>query len=226
MHKDSITIAIPVYNQAEFLPEAIESALAQTFPCEIIVVNDGSTDDSLEVARSYEKRGIKVINQVNKGLASARNTAIMNMTGDYFLPLDADDILLETCAEEMQTAIKEYGPDVVSPSFRAFGVTLGEFIFTIVPSLDDFKTSNRLGYFSAIKKEVLLEVGGYNPKMIYGYEDYDLWIDIFKRKKSLGVLKNVLVLYRTKESSMITIADQHRDELMEQMAKNHPDVFV
>lgn len=220
-----ISICIPVYNQAVYLIEAIESALAQTVSCEIIIVDDGSTDSSLEIAKSYEKKGVKVIHQANKGLASARNTAIMNMTGDYFLPLDADDILLETCAEKILDAVREYNADVVAPSFSSFGVSSRNCILTIPPSLKDFLSANRLGYFSAIRKDVLLEIGGYNPRMTFGYEDWDMWIDIFKRRKSLCILSDILVLYRTKESSMITVADEHREELLDQMKKNHPEII-
>lgn len=220
-----ITVGISSYNQQEYLQDAIESALQQTVPCEIIVVNDGSTDRSLEVVKSYESKGVRVINQVNKGLASARNTAIMNMSGDYLLPLDADDILLENCVEKMNEAIMAHGTDVVSPSFKSFGTSNGDIILNGIPNLKDFIQANRLPYFSAIKKEVLLEVGGYNPKMIWGWEDYDLWLDIFKRGHSLCVLKDVLVLYRTKEISMITEANKHAPELQAQMIKNHTALY-
>src|SRR3990167_2888452 len=85
---NKISVIIPSYNQASYLPDAIESVLTQKVaPHEIIVVDDGSTDGSLEIARKY---AVKVIVQVNKGLPSARNTGIMNATGDYILPLDAE----------------------------------------------------------------------------------------------------------------------------------------
>lgn len=220
-----ITIGITSYNYEKYLPEAIESALDQTVPCEIIVCDDGSTDRSLEIAKSYEPK-IKVISQVNKGLSSARNTIIMNMTGDYFLPLDADDTLKENCVEKIEEAIKDFHPDVIAPSFKTFGIHNQEVILGAIPSLEEFKVANRIGYFSAIKKSVLQEVGGYNPKMIWGYEDWDLWIDIFKRGHSLALLAEPLILYRTKEESMLANSVKHHEELMEQMKKNHPTVFL
>lgn len=218
------TIGIPVYNQAQYLSDAIESALAQTVPCEVLVVNDGSTDTSLEVAQKYS--GVKVINQTNKGLPSARNTLIMNMTGNYFLPLDADDILLENCVEKMMQAAEEHNnPDVITPSFKTFGTSNNQVILREIPPLETFKQANRLPYFSAIKKEVLLEVGGYNPRMTWGWEDLDLWFDIFKRTHSLCLLQDVLVLYRTKEVSMITEANKHSEELWAQIRTNHPTLW-
>lgn len=218
-----ITIGIPCFNQAEFLSDAIESALAQTVACEVIVVNDGSTDGSLKIAQGY--KGIKIINQVNKGLSSARNTIIMNATTDYIFFLDADDILLENCVEKIEEAIKEHHSDVVSPSFKCFGVVNNEVILQGIPTLDDFKTANRLGYFSAIKRSVLQEIGGYSSRMVHGWEDYHLWFDIFGRGKSLCTLSDILVLYRTKEKSMYTESLAHSDELLDQIKKDFPEIW-
>lgn len=214
-----ISICIPVYNQGEYLNDAIDSALAQTVKAEVIVCNDGSTDHSLEIARKYE--GIKVIDQVNKGLSSARNTLIMNATGDYILFLDADDILKENAVERIEQAIKDTGSDVIGPSFKTFGLIEKEVILGGAPTLEDFKTGNRLGYFSAIKRSVLLEVGGYSPKMAEGWEDFHLWFDIFKRGHTLTVLSDVLVLYRTKETSMYTESVKHSDKLWGQIKRDH-----
>lgn len=216
------TVGIPCYNQAEYLPDAIESALSQTVPCEVIVVVDGSPDNAYEVSSRY---GVKVIYQVNKGLASARNTAIMNMAGDYFLPLDADDILIENCIERMTEAANQYNTDVIAPSFKMFGVNNAEVILQGIPTMEDLKEANRIGYFSAIKKSVLLEIGGYNPKMVWGWEDYDLWLDIFKRNHSLAILQDILVLYRTKDHSMIHDANAHAPELWAQIKRNHPSLW-
>lgn len=220
----TLTIGIPVFNQAEYLPDAIESALAQTVPCEVIVCNDGSTDSSLEVARRYP---VRVINQSNRGLSSARNSLIMVSTGDFFLPLDSDDILMPNAAERILEAIEGTHADVIAPSFKEFGVRNQEVrLSTILPTLEDFKTANRIGYFSAIKRDALIEVGGYSPKMLWGYEDLALWFDLFKRGKTLCILQDILVLYRTKEQSMIHTAMQHHDELMAQIKKDNPEVFV
>lgn len=217
------SIIIPVFNQAEYLPDAIESALNQTVkPHEVIVINDGSTDASLSVAQKF---GVKIVSQVNKGLPSARNTGIMNATGDYVLPLDADDILLENCIQRMTETAEKDSPDIIAPSFKMFGTANHEVILNKIPSIEEFKEANRLGYFSAIKRSVLLERGGYNPKMVWGYEDYDLWMDILKRGHTLCMLSDVLVLYRTKEKSMLTEANKHRGALNDQMRLNHPEIY-
>lgn len=219
-----ITISISSFNQQEYLCDAIESALNQTVPCEVLVVDDGSTDHSLEIARKYEPR-VKVISQVNKGLSSARNTGLMNATGGIFLPLDADDILLPQCAERIQDTftikLYENNPvDVVGLSFKEFGIRNTEIILMPNPTIEDFRTGNRIGYCSAIKKSVLLEVGGYSPKMTYGYEDYALWFDLLLRGKKIVTIPEILWLYRTKEKSMIHDAMAHHNELVGQINKD------
>lgn len=221
-----ITISISSYNQAEWLPDAIESALNQTVPSDVIVVDDGSTDNSLEIARRYP---VKVISQVNKGLSSARNTGIMNsfdnpnydmdFSLDYILFLDSDDILLPNCIEVMEKAIKETHADIIAPSFKNFGIHNHEIILQL-SSLQDFMTANRIGYFSAIRKSKLLEIGGYSPRMTWGWEDWHLWHNLLNRGATLHVLKDVLVLYRTKLNSMLTTANEHAQELASQINRD------
>lgn len=218
-----ISVVIPSYNQQEFLPEAIESVLAQTYkPEEIIVIDDGSNDKSLSLARHYEKLGVKVVAQVNKGLSSARNTGIMNATGEYVLPLDADDLLLETCLAVINQKIEETGADVVAPSFKCFGVSQALVILNSTITLEAQKQANHLGYCAAIRRSCLLEVGGYSPRMTWGYEDYHLWFDLLNRGKKFVTIPEVLWLYRTKEQSMIHEAQKHHQELMGQIVKDFP----
>lgn len=216
-----VTIIIPSYNQELYLREAIESALAQTYPCEVIVIDDGSTDSSLAIARLYETK-VKVISQINKGLPSARNTGIMNATGDWIMPLDADDVLKENCVEKLVES-SEFA-DIVAPSFQTFGTTSTQIILGEV-NIFDFLTANRIGYFSMIRKTKLLEVGGYSPRMIWGWEDYHLWINLLDRNCRLKVLPDVLVMYRTKTESMITEANRHADELKAQMIKDFKHLY-
>ena len=221
--KPKISVCVPCYNQAQYLAQAIDSVLAQTLkPHEIIIVNDGSPDETRYIAMQY---AVKYIEQVNKGLASARNTGIMNMTGDYFMPLDADDIMIENCIERISQTIEETDADIIAPSFKEFGARDATIILMQNPQLEDFKTANRIGYFSAIKKEKLLEIGGYNPKMIWGWEDYDLWFDLIIRGASITTIPEPLILYRVKERSMINEANEHATELWAQIYKNHPPLW-
>lgn len=87
------SIVIPTFNHAHVLPDAIESALAQTVPCEIIVVDDGSTDDTAKALRPYGERLAWVLRTPNHGPASARNVGIAHASGEYLMFLDADDLI-------------------------------------------------------------------------------------------------------------------------------------
>lgn len=227
-----ISVIIPSYNQGEYLAEAIESVYNQIFqPHEIIVIDDGSTDGSLEIARQYEFRQfpliespVRVISQVNKGLSSARNTGIMNATGDYIFPLDADDKLTEDALQKIASAIAQTNADIIAPSFRTFGKIDKEMILGL-PTMEEMKTANRLGYFSAIRRTALLEVGGYSPRMRYGYEDYHLWFDLFNRGKTISIIQEPLVYYRVKDESMLRTAQEHHEELMAQIRKDFPNLW-
>jgi glycosyltransferase involved in cell wall biosynthesis len=90
----TISVIIPAYNGGKFLAEAIESVLAQDLlPSEILVVDDGSTDDSVAVAQRFEPQ-IRVVSQSNAGVAAARNTGLDHTGGEFVAFLDADDLML------------------------------------------------------------------------------------------------------------------------------------
>lgn len=104
-----VSIIIPCYNQGHFLRDAIDSALTQTYPhLEILVVDDGSADDTLEVARSYPK--VRCISQENQGLSAARNAGLRSSTGSLLVFLDADDRLLPNAIEAGASALNSH-PD-------------------------------------------------------------------------------------------------------------------
>src|SRR5215208_7628052 len=93
-----VSVVIPCYNQAHFLGEAIESVLAQSYPYfEIIVVDDGSPDDTSEVAARYPE--VRLVRQENQGVSGARNSGFARSEGEYVVFLDADDRLLPEALE-------------------------------------------------------------------------------------------------------------------------------
>ena len=107
--KPLVSILIPAYNAAEYIAATLESAVAQTWPHkEIVVVNDGSSDRTLEIARSFEPRGVTVVTQPNQGAAAARNAALKASRGDYIQWLDADDLL---APEKIARQIAALGPN-------------------------------------------------------------------------------------------------------------------
>lgn len=103
MNEALVSIIIPVYNAAKYLDETLHSAFNQTWPnIEVILVDDGSTDNSLAIAESYLNRSIKIFKQQNKGASTARNLGLKHAKGSYIQFLDADDILSnDKIAEQM-----------------------------------------------------------------------------------------------------------------------------
>jgi glycosyltransferase involved in cell wall biosynthesis len=113
----TVSILIPAYNAQHWIAATIESALRQTWPrTEIIVVDDGSTDDTLVVARSFEPRGVKVIRQENRGPGPARNLAFAGSQGDFIQYIDADDLLSADKIEEQVKILQASPPRVVGIS--------------------------------------------------------------------------------------------------------------
>ena len=107
-----VSILIPAYNSQEWISESIESALAQTWAKkEIVIVDDGSKDQTLAIAKRYESKGVKVATQPNQGAAAARNTAFDLAQGDYIQWLDADDVMdprkIEFQARRIQDGISK-----------------------------------------------------------------------------------------------------------------------
>ncbi len=105
MHK--VSVVIPTYNYAHFIGEAIESILAQTFPIsEIIVVDDGSTDNTEQIIAAYGNK-VRYIKQENSGVCAARNFGVENSSGDFIAFFDADDICFPTKIEKQMAKFAE-----------------------------------------------------------------------------------------------------------------------
>ena len=107
-----VSVVVPIYNVAEYLPKCIESILAQTYPdYELILVNDGSKDTSPEIAEDYAKKDsrIRVIHKPNGGLSDARNEGMKYASGKYISFIDSDDFIepdmLEKCVHAMHILV-------------------------------------------------------------------------------------------------------------------------
>ena len=110
-----VSILIPSYNAERWLAESIASAVGQSYPSvEVVVVDDGSTDGSVEVARSFEGRGVTVFEQTNSGACAARNAALDRSGGAYVKFLDADDVLLPGAVAAQVAALEGEPDDVAS----------------------------------------------------------------------------------------------------------------
>ncbi len=112
-----VSIIIPCFNAAPWLAATLESALGQTGPrCEIIVIDDGSHDDSVAIARGFESRGIRTVAQPNRGASAARNHGLRLATGDFIQFLDADDLLESNkIARQLETLVAAPGCVAAGP---------------------------------------------------------------------------------------------------------------
>jgi hypothetical protein len=223
----AISIIVPLYNQAEYINDALVSVRAQRLDdWECIVVDDGSTDDSAAnvdrfIAATGDHR-IRLVRQSNAGLASARNAGIEVARGDVIAPLDSDDVL-HPLYLLIVTAILESSPQfgLVFPDYQAFGVS--EQRFRTGPlRLPDMAWSNRLPVATCFRRRVWEASHGYNPNMKWGYEDWDFWLSAVERGEHAHHVPEVLFFYRTKANSMITTAMQRDAWLRARLVLNHP----
>lgn len=204
-----VSVIIPSYNQAQFVASAVESALAQTHPdVEIIVVDDGSTDETRAVLDAYCER-IRYIYQENRGLAAARNAGFLASHGDYLLFLDSDDVIhpdklalhvhfLEAerdfgLSYSAWQQVNEDGTQVlgeVRPNKQ--GQLLRELLL------------RRFFFFASatvIRRQCLDEVGLFDESLRWG-EDADMWLRMARAGYAFGYQDRPLLQYRIHGSSM------------------------
>jgi glycosyltransferase involved in cell wall biosynthesis/Tfp pilus assembly protein PilF len=231
IEKNSIvSIVIPCYNQADFLEEAIESVISQTYKnWEIIIVNDGSTDRTSEIAnqliKQYPHFRIKLIEQENCGLSSARNRGIRAASGKFFIPLDADDKLEKTFIEKALSIIrKNPGMGFVYSHIKHFGER--EDIYYL-PEFDAAKllTNNIVCVCSLINIKTWEQTGGYNEDMKEGYEDWDFWIHAAKLGWKGYRIDEPLFFYRKRKNSMLSDSNKKAEKLFATIVSNHPELY-
>ncbi len=182
-----VSVIIPSYNRAVFLREAIESLLSQTYPVfEIVVVDDGSTDETKEVCDRYPN--VKYIYQSNQGISVARNTGISVSKGEYLLFLDSDDRLLPKAVEIGVNCINAH-PEVgfvfgsyIFQSINADGSYRTEEIYENQPEVADYATilaaEHKIQCACVIFRRVAIEsVGGFDPNLAT-MEDINLFLRV------------------------------------------------
>lgn len=199
------SVVIPLYNKAPYVKKALESVFDQTFrDFELVVVDDGSTDDSFSVASTVlEGSGIdyQLIHQENAGVSTARNNGVAASHGDYICFLDADDWWAPNFLEQMDWLIKEY-PDAGIYGTNYYIVKHGEKrIGALVDStgyINYFRSYRRThmpltSISVGIPRPVFNEESGFNPTLKLG-EDFDLWVRIALKHK-VAFLNEPLACY-------------------------------
>lgn len=202
MKTPTISIIIPCYNQAEYIRACFDSILNQTFSdYEVIVVNDGSTDNSADIIREYcvGRDNWRMINQINSGVVAARNNAAAHARGTYLYPLDADDIILPRCLEILHRTITTTNNRVVACNVWTFGEINGFFIQPRFNKWEMYGRHECCVISALIYRSDFVAFGGYkNDFNGYGGDDMDYWLNYVDRDMPMTRVADVLFLYRTK----------------------------
>jgi glycosyltransferase involved in cell wall biosynthesis len=200
----TVSVIIPTYNYARYLPEAIDSALGQTHaPLEIIVVDDGSTDETPQVLARYGAK-IRAIRQINQGVAAARNTGVAAARGEYVALLDSDDLWMPRKLElqiarfdaDPTLGLVHCGAETFDPAGSTLDVLLDGmegWVGMEILRLDRVVISAP-GSGILLPKRVIEEVGGFDVRLPPS-DDWDLCYRVAERYP-IGFVAEILVRYR------------------------------
>lgn len=209
-----VTVVIPTFNRAQMIGEAIDSVVSQDFePLEVIVVDDGSTDDTQTViahSQRKSKHPIRVIRQANSGESAARNAGILEATHDLVAFLDSDNrwrpgkltnqvrLLTDGEYEFTFTAYSEFGPDIVSPRI----VRVEDWHDDPLSALRKLLVGCVVNTSTVIaRRDVLLDVGLFD-RSLPCCADHDLWLKIAAKGHRFGYLDAPLTDYRLHQGSV------------------------
>lgn len=225
-----VSVVVPCFEQSKFLPEALQSVLDQTYSnWECTIVNDGSPDDTEEVTAAWLKKDkrFKYLFQKNAGVSSARNSGIFHSKGKYILPLDADDRI---SPEYLAKAVDAFNrsPDLTLVYCKAekFGKESGK--WNLAPfSLRTLSRKNMIFCSGLYKKEDWENIGGYDPKMSIGIEDWEFWIALLKNGGKTKQLDFIGFYYRITNNSRTSKVEKNGLlDMYRYMTVKHPEFFV
>jgi len=225
-----ISVVIPCYNDGVFLPETISKLNLQTEQSfEIIIVNDGSTDQhTLNVLKKLEdQENITILHKENGRMSSARNHGVEQAKGKYIAALDADDFFDHSFFKKA-VQILEANPStaVVTSYIKFFGNKHGR----SKPrggNAFNFLFSNQCPACAIVRKEVWDKVGGYDETMKLGYEDWEFYIRITKLNLTVHLIPEYLLYYRqTNKSTLKNDTHPNRTEIIKYILEKHKDWYV
>lgn len=208
-----ISVIVPVYNVERYLAACLDSVLSQSYRnLEIIVINDGSTDFSREIAEKYSENDdrVRVYNFENEGLSEARNRGLRVATGEYITFVDSDDVLLPGALKKMVEALEQQQADIVQ------GMTVKQHSSLYI---EDLKTPKLIEYSSQeaiedvlYQKRLLPSACGklykkylfdnFSFRKRFYYEDLDLFYKVFEIAKKIVFIEYPVYFYRDTEGSI------------------------
>jgi glycosyltransferase involved in cell wall biosynthesis len=224
-----ISIIIPCYNQAQYLPETLQSVLDQTYTnWECVIVNDGSPDNTEEVALEWTKKDqrFKYFKKLNGGLADARNYGIKASSGEYILPLDSDDLIAATYLEKAVTVFESHEDIGIVYSDASFFDGTNGVCKTRKHNLKRILLFNTMFCTSFFRRKDFDLTNGYNTNMVYGYEDWDFWLTLTTMGIKAYKIPEYLFFYRIRSNSMLRSIDKQKRTLLHyQIINNHLDLY-
>ena len=206
------SVVIPLYNKQRYIKSTLQSVLAQTYTdYEVVVVDDGSTDASLQEAERMQSDKIRVLHQENQGVAVARNTGIENAAGEYIAFLDADDKWNPSYLEEIDKIVQKYpqsdifvsayevdlgnGKKNLSEQMPAQDGCLPSYWATLSSKYDFVWTSA-----TTIRKSALIQAGLFRPGEKIG-QDLDMWARVARNNPKVAYTSSVCVTYNRQAES-------------------------
>jgi glycosyltransferase involved in cell wall biosynthesis len=216
--KIKVSVLMPAYNAGDYIQQAIESVLCQTYAdFELIIVNDGSTDATSNVISLFKDERIVTINRKHEGIASALNTGLQHATGELIARFDADDICFPDRLETQVSFLNSHPDHVVVGSDAEYILANGDHLFNFKCIGHTHEEIKRCFYFycpfihSSVlyRKELVVRAGAYSLHA-HSFEDYLLWTRLIKIGKLVNI-PEALIKVRFNPSS-ITIDEKWRGE--------------
>lgn len=221
----TISVIVPCYKYVNYLPECIESLRKQTYPIhEIIVVNDRSPDNTVEVC---EKLEVICFTKPNGGLSSARNYGIERCTGQYIMCLDADDKLIPGAIEEHMKLIED-DMTIAQCGLMEFGERHIAYSPITPTNLQRIMQSNTIFCNAVFSKKLWEMVGGYDESetIRWGYEDWEFWVRCLKVGAYVRTSDFIALRYRVHGNNMTKeTAHPNRQKLYEYIYNKHKDLY-
>lgn len=202
-----MTIVTPFYNAGAYFAQTYRSVMNQTFPWfEWVIVDDGSDcQEDLELLQKLSQRDARIVllHQKNCGLAGARNAGIRQAQTDIIVPLDADDLLAPQYLEYTYFGLY-FHPEASWCYTDTVGFGQQEYVWRYPWNARKLKTYNYLTATAAIRKQALIEAGGYRVEKQSYYEDWRFWLQMLSMHKYPVHVKGYLFWYRRKDNGMLS----------------------
>ncbi len=209
-----VSVIIPAYNQGHYLDKAVQSVLGQTYPdFEIIIVDDGSTDNTASIGCSYTVPYIHYVRQENQGLSAARNTGLRFAQGEFISYLDSDDLFLPDKLKLLMEAFDTH-PEFGFVAGQAIpineaGAPIGKLYDSPIPEpAEELLLGNPLHVGSVLVRRTWQDRAGEFDIALRSYEDWDMWLRLVRLGCRMGWVDQPVSLYRFHTAQMTRIGSQ------------------